>query len=148
MGWDFGSETTKEALVAYLTRDRLNGSGGSRTLKHSLRGNVLWCVKQTYSMGYCVSETYIACFLLAKQRGGAYGFNGMDEGMHPYYYDCPLSFLDMAPVLSQAWRDKVRAWHNGVNAKRRAAKQRKATAPSMEQLHSDARHTLAILFGL
>jgi hypothetical protein len=31
--------------------------------------------------------------------------------MHPYYYSCPLRFLDLAPEQSRAWREGVRAYH-------------------------------------
>jgi hypothetical protein len=31
--------------------------------------------------------------------------------MHPYYYSCPLSYLDLAPEQSADWRAGVRAYH-------------------------------------
>ena len=31
--------------------------------------------------------------------------------MHPYYYTCPLSYLDLAPEQSADWRAGVRAYH-------------------------------------
>lgn len=31
--------------------------------------------------------------------------------MAPYYYSCPLRYLDMAKELSPGWREKVRAYH-------------------------------------
>ena len=34
-----------------------------------------------------------------------------DESMHPYYYTCPLSYLDLAPEQSADWRAGVRAYH-------------------------------------
>lgn len=43
--------------------------------------------------------------------------------MHPYYYSCPLSYLDLAPEQSAEWRAGVRAYH----ARRRTSKA--TTAP-------------------
>jgi hypothetical protein len=39
----------------------------------------------------------------------------MDETMGPFYYDCPLEYLALAPETNPAWRAKVLA-HHGVAA--------------------------------
>ena len=41
-------------------------------------------------------------------RGYGWGSKDMDEGMHPYHYSCPLSFLDPAPVQNKDRHEKVR----------------------------------------
>lgn len=53
-----------------------------------------------------------------------WGYKDMDEGMHPYTYDCPLRIVDRADADGPAdnedgknWRSMVRAYH----AKRRAS---------------------------
>jgi hypothetical protein len=33
--------------------------------------------------------------------------------VHPYYYSCPLRYLDMAPVQSFEWRERVHRFHAG-----------------------------------
>jgi len=50
----------------------------------------------------------------------------MDEGSGPCYYDCPLKYLQMAPIpdspYAQGWRDKVRAYHTNKYAKSKMVK--------------------------
>jgi hypothetical protein len=55
---------------------------------------------------------YIGCHLL-ESSGGEWGYKSLDESVHPYYYSCPLRYLDMAPVRSSEWREGVRAYHAG-----------------------------------
>jgi hypothetical protein len=56
------------------------------------------------------SRRYIQCDLL-KGGGNGWGYKSMDESMHPYYYSCPLSYLDLAPEQCAEWRQKVREYH-------------------------------------
>jgi hypothetical protein len=36
----------------------------------------------------------------------------MSEQVHPYYYSCPLAYLDMVPeVKCEEWRALVREYH-------------------------------------
>ena len=46
-----------------------------------------------------------------ERSGGQWGYKPLDESMHPYYYSCPLSYLDLAPEQSAEWRAGVRAYH-------------------------------------
>lgn len=46
---------------------------------------------------------------LISNEGGGLAVKQMDESMHPYYYTCPVSFLNRAPVRSEAWRAGVLA---------------------------------------
>lgn len=94
MGWYYCKPSRNE-LIDELT----NGS-----LAHCVRGNVLWSVHPTDG------GPIIACFLLAKSDG-LYGYKDMCESMHPYYFSCPLSYLAMAPVACEAWREGVRNYH-------------------------------------
>lgn len=51
---------------------------------------------------------------LIKKIGADYGYKTMDESVGPYYYNCPLNFLDnlTAPIgYASEWREKVRAYH-------------------------------------
>lgn len=56
------------------------------------------------------SLRYIRCDLL-ERSGNQWGYKPLDESMHPYYYSCPLSYLDLAPEQSADWRAGVRAYH-------------------------------------
>jgi hypothetical protein len=62
---------------------------------------------------------FIGCHLLQRSvetRYGrkvvSWGYKSMDESVHPYYYSCPLSYLDEVPAECGEWRDKVRLYHH------------------------------------
>ncbi|HCD9750883.1 hypothetical protein ABL975_25980 [Pseudomonas aeruginosa] len=117
MGWLFSFRTRSE-LIRDLTRPEDQARAHVRVIAHTLRGNVLWSVSEVTAKtegvhpGLAPGESmrYIRCDLL-QRRGGEWGYKAMDESMAPYYYSCPLRYLDLAKELSPAWRDKVRAHH-------------------------------------
>lgn len=110
MGWTSSSAwQTRKDIIA----DRIQGSIQSNGTKwlckaHSLRGNVLWTLWEVTAKGE--STTIIGCDLLQKLSEG-WAYKDMDESCHPYYYSCPLRYLEAAPVLNQKWRDEVLAYH-------------------------------------
>lgn len=111
MGWTSSSSwQTRQDIVA----DRIRGSiskDGTRwnCLSHTLRGNVLWTVWEVSHPTF--TKRFIGCDLLQKLEEG-WAYKDMDESCHPYYYTCPVSYLDKVPeVMNQAWRDKVIAYH-------------------------------------
>ena len=90
-----------------------------RRIDHTLDGDVLWTVvrvtaRQAGVMGLAAGESvcYIGCHLL-ESSGGDWGYKSLDESVHPYYYSCPLRYLDMAPVQSSEWRERVHRFHAG-----------------------------------
>jgi hypothetical protein len=109
MGWSYCQDwDTRKALIANLTRNEENESAKYTCLARAPRGNVLWSVWEILRKVNNTTERFIRCDLM--QNGGAdygWGYKDMDESMHPYYYSCPLKFLDMVPVACQAWRDIV-----------------------------------------
>ena len=117
MGWLFSSRTRAE-LIQDLIRPEDTARAYVRVLVHTLRGNVLWSVTEVKAKtegihpGLAPGESmrYIRCDLL-QRSGGEWGYKAMDESMAPYYYSCPLRYLDMAKELSPDWREKVRAHH-------------------------------------
>jgi len=126
MGWYF-SRQTRDQLISELIEPQESERARSEVLAHTLRSNVLWWVvrvtaKQAGVLDLAVGEstTFIRCDLL-KGSGGEWGYKPMDESMHPYYYSCPLRYLEMAPVRSAEWREEVRAHHEQRRAKRKAA---------------------------
>ena len=58
------------------------------------------------------SATLIGCHLL-ESEGREWGYKFLVEAEHPYYYSCPLRYLDMAPVQSSEWRERVHRFHAG-----------------------------------
>ena len=117
MGWLFSSRTRSE-LIQDLIRPEDTARASVRVLVHTLRGNVLWSVSEVTAKTEGIhsdlapgeSMRYIRCDLL-QRSGGEWGYKAMDESMAPYYYSCPLRYLDMAKELSPGWREKVRAHH-------------------------------------
>jgi len=111
MGWLY-CENSRSDLIKSRTKGESSPDGSKewRCLAHSARGNVLWTVWEIADISSNVSRRFIGCDLLARS-GGTWGYKDMSEEMHPYYYSCPLSYLDMVPVACEAWRDGVRKYH-------------------------------------
>lgn len=114
MGWLFPYHTTtKEILVQDLINPkRLSDASPWELQAHSLRGNNLWLLYRHKTKPMHL----IGLDLIAYDKtSGTYGHKDMDESVHPYYYDCPKSWLKIvageeAPSEgSQKWRDAVAA---------------------------------------
>ena len=126
MGWYF-SRQTRAQLIRELTEPQESESTRSEVIAHALRGNVLWSVaritaKQAGFMKLAAGDSInvIRCDLL-QGSGGEWGHKPLDESMHPYYYSCPLRYLDMAPVRSGEWREGVRIHHEQRRTRRASA---------------------------
>lgn len=117
MGWLFTRGQTRADLIQRLTKPEEGDKSSYRTLAHCTKGNVLWAVQEVvFKQGNPRFEAgapqrFIGCYLIAPQKGFGWGYKDMEESMHPYYYHCPLAYLDMAPEACVAWREKVREWH-------------------------------------
>ncbi len=126
MGWTIGRHTREELI------EELLGPRHHETVAHTVIDNRLWCVKRYLRDGQ--ERKYIALFLLEAFGAHEYGYKDMDETVHPYYYDCPLEFLQQVesypPMGSGAdWRACVRAFHAGASPaalRARLARQRSA----------------------
>jgi len=112
MGWDFTRNASKADIVRERTKTWVYDGRKGETLTHKVIGKTLWTVRKVTEIASGKQlSLYIGCDLLDSQKGFGWGYKDMGEEMHPYYYDCPLAFLDMVPVACQEWRDKVIAWH-------------------------------------
>lgn len=115
MGWLFSSGTRSE-LIASLIRTQDTDRFHCETLKHTLRGNVLWSVarftakQDNHALAAGQSTLMIRCDLL-RRSAGEWGCKSLSEDDGPYYYSCPLSYLAMVPVRSPGWREQVMAYH-------------------------------------
>jgi hypothetical protein len=95
-----------------------------KTIAHELVGNILWSVVESDSP----QHRTIICNLIGsfnlRQPGDrlvldvpgsagdwGWGYEQIYEWDHPPFDDCPLSFLDLAPVADEGWRMRVRAYH-------------------------------------
>jgi len=117
MGWEYAWNSRKE-LIAHLCDE----STGCKTIARKAtteRGeSVLWAV---HELGPEHKESpglrFIVCYLIGHDRG-LYGYKEMGETMGPFYYSCPLSFLDMVPEPEgenvKEWRERVRKYHADI----------------------------------
>jgi len=137
MGWTYPyGMGSKADMISYRVRDwsshrEIDGESvivAGKCLDYSVRGRCLWTVWETTQTRVNEFEPFathrwIGLDLISKDSSG-YGYKDMDESVHPYYYDCPLKFLDMVPeVASQDWRDGVLQFH----AAKKAQGKKKAT---------------------
>lgn len=115
MGWDFSAEHNKRVFV----QDMLQDTGMYRVVAHRLIGNHLWVITEYKETG----EKSIYLYLLSYRRDSGWGSKRIHESAHPYYYDCPLSFLDKVDPSEYEdtveWRQKVREFHQKKNEKKR-----------------------------
>ena len=133
MGWFFTRGQTKEGLIKHLTQPWGNDCGENNVnhvectcIKYALHGNHLWGVFERIISEKATNKEierirWISLFLLAKERNYGYGYKDMDEYSGPYYWDCPIKFLDLAPRIekddesgySLKWREGVKSyWKN------------------------------------
>ncbi len=107
MGWLFIRAARKADIIRKLVAPEEDETRRWETIAHSVRGNVLWAVVETTCKLEDRRKRFIACNLLAREKDCGWGYKAMDESMHPYYYSCPLKYLDMAPVANADWRSMV-----------------------------------------
>lgn len=121
MGW-YIEHGDRARLIQARVATTCSHTGTRRfeTIRHALRGNVLWSVVRiSDTMSGEVLGTIIACDLLQRFGPEQWGYKPMDESMHPYYYSCPLSYLDLAEERCPEWRKGVRQYHQHRQARRR-----------------------------
>jgi len=118
MGWSFGHSRRADLIRALTNRE--DGERATRTcVAHCYRGSahrgVLWTVWLVVEKATGKEIRFIGCDLLEYNRsmgpGYEWGYKDMCESMHPYYYSCPLKYLEMAPVACEEWREGVRKYH-------------------------------------
>lgn len=126
MGWLYPHGVNRKQLIAQRVAGWERDTGDmlvtSTCLRHCYRGGVfsgvLWSVwERTYKMdGEQVkpTERWIQCDLLRCDQGD-WGYKDLDESMHPYYYSCPLSYLELVPIDrfggNAEWREHVVEHH-------------------------------------
>lgn len=114
MGWTFLYDAPeKRDVIADVTK----GSDTLKCVRKAIHGNELWTIWQNTETGL----KYIVLFLLARSNGN-WGYKDMTESMGPYYYQCPLSFLDEVPVVNEEWRKGVRSFHEEQKRNRKLLK--------------------------
>lgn len=109
MGWYFTHGATRGDIIEELTHEQRTDERVFRTLRKCFRGNTMYTLHEGGKHGE--TKKWIGVYLLQRSDVG-WGYKDMDESMHPYYYDCPVSYLDAAdePTTENAekWREVVR----------------------------------------
>jgi hypothetical protein len=115
MGWTY-FHLSREKLISRLTAPRDEGRLVVETLARDVQADLLWSVERitarqkTASLEAGQSGNFIALYLL-EDYCGDWGYKALEESMHPFYYSCPLAFLDLAPERCPDWRQGVRKYH-------------------------------------
>jgi hypothetical protein len=115
MGWFTTYGASRQDIIRELTETRSLGEkpgvgGGTvETIEKFSNG-----FTQLYAVHESTSPTgekkrWIGVYLLQKSKEG-WGYKPMHEGMHPYFFACPLKYLAMVPEECKAWRESVRAY--------------------------------------
>lgn len=134
MGWYYPHGVNRNELIAQRTEGWERDTGEmlvkSTCLRHCYRGNVfsgvLWSVwERTFTKDAQEVEPtqrWIQCDLLRCDQG-SWGYKPLEESMGPYYFSCPLRYLELVPLDryggNAEWRDQVIEHH------RRRAENRK-----------------------
>lgn len=125
MGWLYNTyPQSKDSYVKEILDRDFGASSRFTLLDHSLRGSCLWVLVQPDG-----HEPQIGLFLLQRGSDGCWGHKDMDEGSGPYYYSCPLRWLELVPEppcpvdghrgSRRSWRDFVRDHHKQQAAGRK-----------------------------
>jgi hypothetical protein len=130
MGWSFTRGADKAGVIKKILSDMTseNDKGKWAVIDHSLIGQHLWYVIDwtNKTVNPPKTERIISLSLLQGDKTYGWGHKDMSESCGPCYYDCPLKYLDMAPIpdsqYAQGWRDKVRAYHTNKYAKAKTVK--------------------------
>lgn len=119
MGWFYPSFVDSRAgLLRELSGELL----GLRCSRRYLCGNVVWILWEP-SEGWAGNK-WIGCYLMGK-AGGRWGYKSMSEADGPFYYSCPMSFLDAAPVMDPEWREGVKRYWEDRKARQAAKRSRR-----------------------
>lgn len=131
MGWTYPHGASRRQCIEELTpKERGYGEsmGASvfRTLRHCCRGNVLYALHETVKSDGA-STKWIGVYLLQRDnRDGSWGYKDMDESMHPYYYNCPVSYLDQA---DEPFNESAKKWRAEVRRQAQERKEQNAKKP-------------------
>lgn len=133
MGWSYPYGATRKSLIEDRTKPWERESNGcsikSTCLAYCFRGGrfsgVLWAVwERTFQRDGQQTEPeqrWITCDLI-RCHAGEWGYKDMSESCGPFYFSCPLKYLDLVPLEryggNAEWRQQVHDHHSRQSAKR------------------------------
>lgn len=93
---------------------------GGRVVDISRRGNrTWWVIDSPRNAENGLSNPFLAVTIFDGRGGKELSRRDVSEGEGPSQLDCPIGFLEKAPVANQAWRDRVRQHHDDQKARRK-----------------------------
>jgi hypothetical protein len=129
MGWTFETlSSTKKDYINRILQESFSPPNPCTLLDHAIRGNRLWVLAKPKDQ-----PPFIILFLLEKCNG-CWGYKDMDETTGPFYYDCPLRFLDQSPEptdVRHSHGDSGRTWRDHVREHHAASKLRRQQRPKV-----------------
>jgi hypothetical protein len=107
MGWDYQERrgrTRKQCRAAMLQE-----CFGDRVLAwESVHDEVYAAIRSKDDPAKIIGVVFLTNFCHMSGLGDSFGYQGMDEGMHPFNYNCPESILDMLTPTDSEWANKWR----------------------------------------
>lgn len=117
MGYASGWKSKVDIVSTLLAPTK----GPLQVIDHALVGNHLWTVRQFKEAtdSFPAGFRFVQLYLLAS-HGGTWGYKGICESAHPYYYDCPerlLAASDDTGSSARNWRDQCRVERGNRSAR-------------------------------
>jgi len=111
MGWLF-SHYSRKQMIEELVKTDENDRGGWQTLRHCVRGNVLWAKERYTNKETQTATVYVTCYLM-QRSGNQWGYKSIPEDAGPLYNHCPISYLEglsEPQAFAVDWRNRVRQY--------------------------------------
>ena len=142
MGWTSWETNFKGMMEDRLHRQE-NEEAVWEVIAHCFRGNpitggVLYYVVERTDKTDGKKTRFIAVDLIRRRGRYEMAYKDMCESMHPFYYSCPLKYLDMVPVENEEWRTKVREYHIQIT-KRRAERRARREEDAKRRAEAEKR---------
>ncbi len=95
---------------------------GGGIVSKSRRGNrTWWVIDSPRNAADGLSNPFLAVTIFDGRGGKELSRRDVSEAEGPSQLDCPIGFLTKAPVANQAWRDRVRQYHDDQKTRRKNA---------------------------
>lgn len=112
MGWMYHTiPSSKRDFIRERCQTEENETTKWETITKTVKGNCLWIVRKVTQKDAVGTPILYIELNLIERHDGCWGYKDMDESMHPYFYSCPLAYLEMVPQENAKWREGVRAYH-------------------------------------
>lgn len=105
MGYDYFKGYTREQAKKRVLKDWKTDQITTETLQYRESGDILWILRSTKTFDKS-QLVWIECVILDSSNYG-WGYKRLCEEEHPYYYDCPIEWLALAPLACANWRVEV-----------------------------------------